>query len=153
MSPDPERFPELLVAGMSEAIVYADADGVIRYWNRGAARIFGFTEAEALGQSLDLIIPGGLRERHWHGYRETMRTGQSRYGEGQLLSVPAVRKDGARISVEFTIVPFADATGSMIGIAAIMRDITARFEEMRALRKELAATRTAPVADGGKSAV
>jgi PAS domain S-box-containing protein len=153
MSPDPERFPELLVAGMSEAIVYADAEGVIRYWNRGAARIFGFTEAEALGQSLDLIIPGGLRERHWHGYRETMRTGQSRYDEGHLLSVPALRKDGARISVEFTIVPFADATGGMIGIAAIMRDITARFEEMRALRKELAATRTAPVADGGQSAV
>ena len=68
-----------------------------------------------------------------------MRTGQSRYGDGQLLSVQAVRKDGTRISVEFTIVPFTDDAGQMIGIAAIMRDATARFEELRALRKDLAA--------------
>ena len=67
-----------------------------------------------------------------------MRTGQSRYGDGQILSVPAVRKDGSRVSVEFTIVPFADAAGRMIGIAAIMGDTTARFEELRALRRQLA---------------
>jgi hypothetical protein len=68
-----------------------------------------------------------------------MSTGRSRYGDGQVLSVPAVRKDGARISVEFIIVPFTDASGQMIGIAAIMRDVTARFEELRALRRQLAA--------------
>jgi PAS domain S-box-containing protein len=78
-----------------------------------------------------------LRERHWQGYRATMRTGQSRYGEGQILSVPAVRKDGTRVSVEFTIVPFSDDAGRIIGIAAIMRDATARFEELRALRRQL----------------
>ena len=81
---------------------------MIRLWNRGATRIFGFTEAEALGRSLDIIIPERLRERHWQGYRATMRTGQTRYRDGQVLSVPALRKDGARISVEFTIVPFRD---------------------------------------------
>jgi PAS domain S-box-containing protein len=139
MRPDLEHFADRLVAGMSDAIVYADADGTIRLWNRGATRIFGFAESEALGGSLDIIIPEGLRQRHWLGYRGTMQTGQSRYGDGQILSVPAVRKDGARISVEFTIVPFADDVGQMIGIAAIMRDATARFEELRALRKELAA--------------
>jgi PAS domain S-box-containing protein len=139
MRPDLAHFADRLVAGMSDAIVYADADGTIRLWNRGAARIFGFAESEALGGSLDIIIPEGLRQRHWLGYRATMQTGQSRYGDGQILSVPAVRKDGARISVEFTIVPFADDVGQMIGIAAIMRDATARFEELRALRKELAA--------------
>ena len=139
MQPDPDQFASRLVAGMSEAIVYADASGTIRMWNRGAARLFGFTEVEAIGASLDIIIPHGLRERHWHGYRDTMRTGQSRYGDGQLLSVPAVRKDGTRLSVEFTIVPFTDAGGAMIGIAAIMRDGTAKFEELRSLRKELAA--------------
>jgi PAS domain S-box-containing protein len=138
----PEHFAERLVAGMSEAIVFADAEGVIRLWNRGAARIFGFSEAEAVGRSLDLIIPEGLRQRHWHGYEATMRTGESRYGDGQLLSVPAVRKDGARISVDFTIVPFTDDTGHMTGIAAIMRDATARFEEMRTLRRQLAALTT-----------
>jgi PAS domain S-box-containing protein len=128
MEPYSADFAERLVSGMADAIVYADADGVIRVWNRGATRIFGFAEAEALGRSLDIIIPENLRERHWQGYRATMRTGQSRYGDGQILSVPAVRKDGARVSVEFTIVPFTDNAGRMIGIAAIMRDATARIE-------------------------
>lgn len=136
---EPPHFAESVIANMSDAVVYADAEGKIGVWNSGAARIFGFTEAEALGQSLDIIIPVNLRERHWHGFRQTMTTGQSRYAGGQLLSVPAIRKDGARISVEFIIVPFSDDAGRMIGIAAIMRDATARFEEMRALRKELAA--------------
>jgi PAS domain S-box-containing protein len=110
--------------------------------------MFGFAEAEALGHSLDIIIPDGLRSRHWQGYQATMETGHSRYGEGHLLSVPAIRKDGTRISVEFTIVPFTGDAGEMIGIAAIMRDGTARFEELRALRKELAA-RPAPAGSAG----
>ena len=139
MQPDLEHFADRLVSGISDAIIYADAEGVIRLWNRGATRIFGFTESEALGHSLDIIIPEGLRQRHWLGYHGTMQTGQSRYGDGQLLAVPAVRKDGARISVEFTIVPFTNDAGQMIGIAAILRDVTARFEELRALRKVVAA--------------
>jgi PAS domain S-box-containing protein len=134
-----DHFAERLTIGMSEAVVYADADGVIRLWNRGATRVFGFTEPEALGRSLDIIIPEGLRLRHWEGFNATMQTGQSRYPDGHLLSVPAVRKDGTRISIEFTIVPFTDEAGHMIGIAAIMRDVTARFEELRGLRKQLAA--------------
>src|SRR5215831_6238428 len=134
---------------MSDAIIYADAEGVIRVWNRGAIRVFGFAEAEAVGRSLDIIIPESLRERHWQGYRATMRTGRSRYGDGQVLSVPAMRKDGARISVEFTIVPFTDASGQMIGIAAIMRDTTARFEELRALRRQLAAHQAARRPESG----
>ncbi len=140
---DPDLFAIALVAGMSDALVYADAEGIIRMWNRGAVRIFGFSEAEAVGQSLDIIIPTGLRERHWQGFRETMRTGQTRYGDGQMLSVPAVRQDGTRLSVEFTIVPFVDASGRMEGIAAIMRDATRSFEELRTLRKEIAALRAA----------
>jgi PAS domain S-box-containing protein len=147
----PADFAERLVAGMSDAIVYADAEGVIRVWNRGATRIFGFAEAEALGRSLDLIVPENLRERHWQGYRATMRTGQSRYGNGQILSVPAVRKDGTRVSVEFTIVPFTDNAGRMIGIAAIMRDATARFEELRALRRQLALHSAADRTDSDNS--
>jgi PAS domain S-box-containing protein len=135
---DPESFARTLVDGMPDAIVYADEHGLIRVWNAGAVRMFGFSEAEALGQTLDIIIPAGLRDRHWHGYRETMRTGETRYGDGQILAVPAIRKDGTRISVEFTIVPFASAVGQMGGIAAIMRDTTAKFEELRALRKQLA---------------
>src|SRR6516165_1987904 len=147
----PADFAERLVAGMSDAIVYADAEGVIRRWSRGATRIFGFAEAEALGRSLDIIIPENLRERHWQGYRATMRTGKTRYGDGQILSVPAMCKDGARISVEFTIVPFSDDSGQMVGIAAIMRDTTARFEELRALRRQLAAHQAANPAESRNS--
>jgi PAS domain S-box-containing protein len=139
MTIDPNRFARTLVDGMPDAIVYADETGLIRVWNAGAARMFGFSETEALGQPLDIIIPAGLRDRHWQGFRETMRTGQTRYGDGQILAVPATRKDGTRLSVEFTIVPFTGADGHMTGIAAIMRDTTARFEELRALRKQVAA--------------
>lgn len=139
----PDQFASTLVAGMPDAIVYADAAGVIRVWNAGATRMFGFTEQEALGQSLDIIIPASLHGRHWQGYHETMRTGETRYGDGQILAVPATRKDGTRISVEFTIVPFSGPDGKMTGIAAIMRDTTARFEELRSLRKQLAASRPA----------
>ena len=141
---DPAAFAQALVAGMPDAIVYSDADGRIRVWNAGATRIFGFTEAEAIGASLDIIIPERLRARHWDGYAQTMQTGETRYGDGQLLSVPALRKDGARISVEFTIVPFTGADGKMTGIAAIMRDQTARFEEVRALKRSLAAAQAPP---------
>lgn len=142
MTPDSGHFARTLVAGMPDAIVYADAAGLIRVWNAGATRMFGFSEQEALGQSLDIIIPANLQGRHWQGYRETMRTGETRYGDGQILSVPAVRKDGTRISVEFTIVPFTGADGQMTGIAAILRDATARFDELRTLRRQLAAAGT-----------
>ncbi len=140
--PDPD-FAATLLAGLSDALVHADAEGRIRVWNAGAERIFGFTAAEALGQTLDLIIPPSLRERHNEGFAATMRTGRTKYGGGDILSVPALRKDGTRISVEFSIVPFAGADGRMTGIAAIMRDATARFDELRALRRELAALKAA----------
>jgi PAS domain S-box-containing protein len=133
---EPQRFYETLAKEASDAIVYADAEGKIRFWNRGAERIFGFSEAEALGQSLDIIIPERLRARHWDGYAQTMRTGKTRYGGGDLLAVPALRKGGAQISIEFTVLPFHDAGGAMAGIAAIMRDVTKRFEEMKALRRQ-----------------
>lgn len=134
-------FAETLVARMPDAVIYSDRDGAIRFWNDGAARIFGYTAAEALGQSLDIIIPQGLRARHWEGYHETMRTGRTRYGSGDLLAVPALHRDGRRISVAFTIVPFSDAQGALEGIAAVLRDVTPQFEETRALRRELAALR------------
>jgi PAS domain S-box-containing protein len=122
----------------ADAIIYADAQGIIRFWNFGAARIFGFAEAEAVGQSLDIIIPEGLRPRHWAGYSATMQSGSTRYGDGEILAVPALRKGGQRISIEFTILPFRDDAGRMEGIAAILRDVTVRFEETRALRRQLA---------------
>jgi PAS domain S-box-containing protein len=134
----PENFAERLLAGLPDAVIYADAEGKIQVWNEGAQRIFGFAANEAIGQTLDVIIPTNLRERHWTGFDQTMRTGESRYGAGDLLAVPAMRKDGTRISVEFTIVPFRDSSGRMEGIAAVLRDITPRFEELRTLRRQVA---------------
>jgi PAS domain S-box-containing protein len=128
---------EGLLSMRSDAIIATDRDGFIRVWNPGAERIFGYTRDEALARSLDLIIPERLRQRHWDGYRRVIETGESRYGEGDLLSVPALRKDGATISVEFTVVPLQN-DGETIGMAAIMRDVTQRFDEMRALKRKLA---------------
>jgi len=121
----------------SDAIVAADRDGIIRFWNPGAERIFGFTPEEANGASLDIIIPERLRQRHWDGYDHVLRGGESRYGHGDLLSVPAIRKDGASISVEFTIAPMRDESGELTGLVATMRDVTKRFEETRALKRKL----------------
>jgi PAS domain S-box-containing protein len=120
-----------------DAIVVSDAEGRIVFWNPGA-RIFGFDAVEAVGQSLDLIIPEKLRARHWQGYRHVMATGHSRYGKGDLLSVPALTKDGRRISIEFTIVMLRDERGTVAGMVSIMRDSTVRFEEMKSLRRRIA---------------
>ncbi|QCN99271.1 PAS domain S-box protein (plasmid) [Azospirillum argentinense] len=135
---DLQRLGLALLNSPAEAIAYADREGIIRFWNAGAERVFGFTADEALGQSLDIIIPDRQRQRHWDGYDQVMKTGESRYGSGDLLSVPATRKDGTRISVEFTIVPLKDADGAMLGMAAVMRDVTARFDEVKALRRQAA---------------
>lgn len=143
MSPEVDRFYRTLVRNAPDAIVYADAQGMIAFWNKGAERIFGFSEAEAIGKSLDIIVPENLRQRHWEGFAETVRTGKTRYGAGDVLAVPALRKDGSRISVEFTMLPFSDRAGRILGMAAILREVTKRFEELKALRKELAALRSA----------
>ncbi|CAO3437413.1 PAS domain-containing protein [Azospirillum argentinense] len=135
---DLQRLGLALLNSPAEAIAYSDRKGIIRFWNAGAERVFGFTADEALGQSLDIIIPDRQRQRHWDGYDQVMKTGESRYGSGDLLSVPATRKDGIRISVEFTIVPLKDADGAMLGMAAVMRDVTARFDELKALRRQAA---------------
>jgi PAS domain S-box-containing protein len=132
-------FLARLARDCPDAIIYADATGHIRFWNAAATRIFGFVESEALGARLDLIIPERLRARHWEGYDKVMAGAPSRYADGALLAVPASHKDGRQISVEFTILPLHDDTGKLLGIAAFLRDATARFEEMRALRRELTA--------------
>jgi PAS domain S-box-containing protein len=127
-----------ILAAAADAIVATDREGIIRIWNPGAERIFGFSAKEAIGQSLDIIIPEGQRARHWEGYRKVIETGTSRYGEGDLLSVPGLCRNGERISLEFTIVPLRNEPGGIIGMAAVMRDVTKRFNELKALKQKLA---------------
>ena len=129
---------DAILSAAADAVVATDHDGIIRVWNPGAERIFGHRADAALGQSLDLIIPERLRARHWEGFHRVMATGESHYGAGDLLSVPGLRQDGQRISLEFTIVPLKDEQGKMQGLAAVMRDVTSRFEEMRTLKQKLA---------------
>ena len=126
---------DAILAASADAVVAVDRNGIIRVWNPGAERVFGHAADEVIGRSLDVIIPERLRARHWDGFRKTIETGESRYAGGDLLSVPSIRKTGERISVEFTIVPLKDGFGRMEGMVAIMRDVTARFEEMKSLRK------------------
>ena len=129
---------ESLLHTRAEAIIAADREGVICFWNPGAERLFGHAAADAMGQPLDLIIPDRLRQRHWEGYRRTIASGKSRYGEGDVLAVPALHKNGATISIEFTILPLRDSSGAMMAIVAILRDVTKRFEELRRLKRRLA---------------
>ena len=94
------------------------------------------TLAEALGQSLDLIIPQRQRQRHWDGYHKTMETGITRYGN-DVLRVPALRKDGSTLSIAFTVAMLHTPDGKVSAIIAVIRDESARFAEERGLRKRL----------------
>ena len=120
--------------GSSDAILVCDRNGVVRSWNQGAERIFGFTRSEALGASLDLIIPDSLRSRHWAGWDGVMKTGMTTYGDGRLLAVPAVHKDGRKISIEFSIQLLKDPQGEVEWVAALVRDVTERYTREKALR-------------------
>lgn len=126
-----------LVAAIGDAVIVSDAKGAITLWNAAAERMFGFTQAEALGRSLDLIIPERQRQRHWDGYEKTMHTGQTRYGH-DVLRVPALHKDGHALSIAFTVALLRGADGGVDAIVAVVRDESARFAEDRKLRRRLA---------------
>jgi PAS domain S-box-containing protein len=126
-----------LVAAVGDAIIASDASGAIVLWNPGAERMFGYSEAEALGKSLDLITPERLRARHWDGYHKSMASGTTKYGN-DLLRVPAAHKDGRAMSIAFTVAMLFNPDKSVKAVVAIIRDETTRFNDDRALRKRLA---------------
>ena len=131
-----------LVQRLTDAVVIADADGLIVFWNDAATVLFGWSAAEAVGHALDLIIPERLRGRHWDGYRRVMQTGESDYGT-RLLEVPALAKDERRLSIGFTITLLHHDDGSVRGIAAVIRDETERFQQRREVQAELERLRAA----------
>ena len=134
---DEDWLARAVVRETPEAIVACDPNGIIALWNGGAERIFGYPAAEALGRSLDLIIPEKQRSRHWAGYDKTMATGETKYGD-TLLKVPAAHRDGRRLSIEFSVALLRDAQGKVAGIAAVIRDSTERWAADRELRAALA---------------
>lgn len=141
---EPERLTDSdlaqLAHGLADGLVIADGEGTILFWNDAATRIFGWPATEAVGNSLDLIIPERLRDRHWSGYRGVMATGETHYGD-TLLEVPALHRDGRPLSIAFTVTllrhPGADEP---FAIAALLRDDTQRWQERRELRQQVAST-------------
>jgi PAS domain S-box-containing protein len=127
---------EQIVRENGDAIMFSDREGAIRLWNRGAEAMFGYSAAEAEGQSLDIIIPENLRGRHWEGYYRVMESGETRYST-ELLSAPGIRKDGTRISLEFSMVIVRGDDGTVLGTGAVIRDVTARWQKEKALKDRL----------------
>ena len=138
-----------LVVDLADAVVVADTSGTIRFWNHAAERVFGWTEEQALGASLDLIIPERQRPRHWEGYERVMATGTTKYGS-DLLRVPSLHADGGRRSIAFTVTLLEDGAGNVTGIAAVVRDETERWNEEQELRRlARAASDPPPAAEPG----
>jgi len=133
---DTEQLCRIIVETTNDAVMFSDSKGIIRFWNSGAEQMFGYSSEEALGHSLDLIIPENLRQRHWDGYFRVMESGTSRYSI-ELLSAPALRKDGSRISTEFSMVLVRDAGGRMQGVAAVIRDVSARWQREREQKERI----------------
>ena len=125
-----------LVGCVGDAIIVVDAHEKIVLWNAAATRIFGYSEDEALGSSLDLIIPERHRQRHNEGCRKSMDTGITRDGAA-LLKVPALHQSGSMISIAFTVGMLFDENQRVNGIVAVIRDETERFAEERALKKRI----------------
>ncbi len=129
--------PATLLEALADAVMVCDAQGAIVLWNPACERLFGHTEAEVLGRSMDMIIPERLRGRHWEGYHKTMATGITKYGT-DVLRVPAVDKEGRSMSIAFTVAMLHGDDGKVSAIASVIRDETARFNDERALKKRVA---------------
>ncbi len=136
--PTQEWLSVRIVQESSDAIMFSDRQGIIRLWNHGAERMFGYAASEAVGQSLDLIIPENLRGRHWDGYYRVMESGESRYST-EMLSAPALRRDGTRISTEFSMVMVKGDDGSVLGVAAVIRDVSTRWQREKELKERIRA--------------
>lgn len=127
----------VLVEALADAVIATDAQGVIRWWNQASEKLFGHSAQVAMGQTLDLITPERLRQRHWQGYHQAMAMGSSRYGD-KLLRVPALHASGASLSIAFTVSLLKNELGQVDLVVAVIRDETQRFEEDKALRAQLA---------------
>ena len=133
----PHDLAARILDGSPDAVLVCDRMGTVRYWNMAAERVFGFRETEAVGASMDLIIPDRLRARHWAGWETAMKNGATRYGEDQLLAVPALHKDGRQISIEFSIQLLKGPDGTVEWVVALIRDVTKQYDREKALRVRL----------------
>jgi PAS domain S-box-containing protein len=145
----PHDLCRRILRGSPDAILICDRKGIVRYWNAAAERVFGFGAEEAVGASMEVIVPERLRARHWAGWEKTMTTGLTHYGDGQLLAVPAIAKGGRPISIEFSIQLIKGADRQIEWVVAIIRDVTERYGREKAARAELADLKARAVRDQG----
>lgn len=129
-SPGP-GLHQAIVEQARDAVIFADREGIIRLWNRGAEIIFGYAVNEAIGRTLALIIPEKLRRAHDEGYRNAMEHGRLRH-EGRVLTTRSCHKNGARLYVDMSFGLLKDESGRVGGAFAIARDCTARHLEQQA---------------------
>jgi PAS domain S-box-containing protein len=122
---------------MPEALIYSDLQGIIQRWNPGATSVFGFTAEDALGQSLDLIIPERMRKAHWDGYNKAIARSGTLPGRTSMIT-RSLHKSGEPIYVDMSFAMVHDAQGQLLGSLAVARDATARFTEEKNLRRQLA---------------
>jgi len=121
-----------------DAIIFADREGLIRVWNAGAERLFGYAAAEVTGRTLDVIIPERLRQAHWDGFNAALESGRTKY-DGRALTTRSTHKDGSRLYVDLSFALIRDATGAVAGALAIGRDASPHRQEQSALRDRIAA--------------
>ncbi len=130
---------------MSEALIFADPEGIIRIWNQGAEAVFGHAAADALGRSLDLIIPEPLRKAHWDGFYQAIRRGATLHGRRSIVT-RALHQSGRQLYVDMSFAIVKDQAGAITGSMAVARDATERHLEQKSLRQQLAACLAKPPA-------
>ncbi len=133
---------------MPEALIFSDNEGLIRAWNAGAEQVFGFSAAEALGQSLDIIIPERMRRAHWDGFHAAVARGGTKPGRTSMIT-RSLHKSGEQIYVDMSFAMVKDEAGQLIGSLAVAREATARYTEEKNLRRQLAELSAARPAAAG----
>ena len=126
-----------ILRSMPEAVIFCDLEGIIRVWNGGAEKVFGWSAAEAVGQSLDLIIPERMRKAHWDGFNQAIARGGVKPGRTSMIT-RSLHKSAEFIYVDMSFEMVRDEAGKMLGSMAVARDATKRFNDEKALRQQLA---------------
>jgi len=136
METDFNEVARAIVDTTCDAIIFADREGRIRLWNRGASLIFGYAAGEVIGQSLDVIIPERLRRAHWDAFDRSIETGQTRHTD-RVLTTRSMHKDGRALYVDLSFGLVKDASGRVLGAFAVGRDCTERYLAERAAKQRL----------------
>jgi PAS domain S-box-containing protein len=122
LSASEQAIAQAALAPGPHAVVSADRDGIICEWNETAERIFGHNGDDAIGQTLDLVIPAAERADHWRNYRRVMATGVLNYRPDHVLDVAGLRRDGTLVKLDAALIPMLDQAGCLVGVTAIMRE-------------------------------